>query len=371
MKKIIKNWRIASWILIFLGVVIFGQILYGFEWSGFGKTSGKSVSIEEAINPQNGKVIKIRKEIENFQSEKKIWDWLLLAGTLAIPLALLLFQSNQSNEVSENLREEAVRAYFDRMTNLLVDKKYRTELLLNNELNDNPIREVARVNTVMVLRRLRNDTERKNQVLDFLRSANLSNFILKHSNLSGTNLSKNNFYEICFANADLSNADLTEAKLFKANLSRANLSKVKFFAADLRAGNFSGANFSKANLSEAKLNDSNFSCANLTDVNLSRLELNKANLSCANLSGVKLIRANLSGAILSGAKLFKANLSGAILKDTDFSGADLNGAIFANADLLQAKFTDTKNLTAEQVKNVAKNWEKAEYDVELRNQLNL
>lgn len=384
MKKIKKR-DILLVVLLLLISFIF-PILYQFEWSGFGKTSNKSTSVEEAVNPRTGKLIKIKKETENFQSGKTLWDWLFLAGTLAIPLVILRFQRAEkerdalraeieSKEVSENLREESVRGYFDRISNLLVHKEYRIELLLNKDLNDlmtdNPIRQVARINTVMILRRLGNDTERKNHVLDFLRSAKLSNFILVNSNLSGTNLSQTNFYEACLTNADLSNADLTEAKFFKANLSRANLSKVNFFAADLRAVNFIGAEFSKAKFSDSNLSDSNLSNANLSGVDLSDVRLNKANLSGANLSGAKLNKANFSGANLSYANLSNANLNGANLIDTNFSGAVLDGADFTNADLLQANLRDTKSLLPEQVKNVARNWDKAKYDLELRNQLNL
>lgn len=384
MKKIKK--RDILVVVLFLLISFIFPILYQFEWSGFGETSNKSASVEEAVNPRTGKLIKIKKETENFQSGKTLWDWLFLAGTLAIPLVILRFQSAEkdrdamraeieSKEASKNLREESVRDYFDRISNLLVHKEYRTELLLNKDLNDlmtdNPIRQVARINTVMVLRRLGNDTERKNHVLDFLRSAKLSNFILVNSNLSSTNLCQTNFNEACLTNADLSNADLTEAKLFKANLSRANLSKVKFFAADLRAVNFSGAEFSKAKFSDANLSDANLSNANLSGVDLSDVRLNKANLSGANLSGAKLNKANLSGANLSYANLSNANLNGANLIDTNFSGAVLEGADFTNADLLQANLRDTKSLLPEQVKNVAINWEKAKYDLELRNQLNL
>ena len=384
MKKIKKRDILLVALLLLISLIF--PILYQFEWSGFGETSNKSASVEEVVNPRTGKLIKIKKETENFQSGKTLWDWLVLAGTLAIPLVILRFQRAEkerdalraeieSKEVSENLREESVRGYFDRISNLLVHKEYRIELLLNKDLNDlmtdNPIRQVARINTVMVLRRLGNDTERKNHVLDFLRSAKLSNFILVNSNLSGTNLSQTNFYEACLANADLTNADLTEAKLFKANFSRANLSKVKFLAADLRAANFSGAEFSKAKFSDANLSDANLSNANLSGVDLSEVKLNKANLSGANLSGAKLNKANLSGTNISDANLSNTDLSGANLIDTNFSGAVLNGADFTDADLLQANLRDTKSLISEQVKNVAKNWDKAKYDLELRNQLNL
>jgi|JI7StandDraft_1071085.scaffolds.fasta_scaffold01258_5 uncharacterized protein YjbI with pentapeptide repeats len=370
------------------------------EWTGFGKTSNKSVSIEEAVNPRDGTIIKITKEIENFLPGKTLWDWLVLSGTLAIPLVILRFQRAEkerdslrteieSKEASENLREEAVRGYFDRIAHLLLHNEYRTELLSHQDLNhsiDNPIKEIACANTVMVLRRLKNDTERQNQVLYFLKSTKLGNFILVNSNLSDIKLPKTDLNQACLAKADLSNADLTEAKLseadlseailFRANLSRAKLSKVKFISADLRAANFSGANFSspkdsKADLSKAILNDSNLSDTNLSGVDLSEATLNQANLSGADLSGAKLNNTNLSGAILMNANLSNADLSGANLTDTDFAGANLKDAVFTNADLRQAKLTGTKNLTPEQVKNIAQNWDKAKYDLELRNQLNL
>ncbi|MGA9382300.1 MAG: pentapeptide repeat-containing protein [Phormidium sp.] len=397
MKKYIKNWRITLIVLVWFTNVII--ILYHFEWTGFGKTSNKSVSIEQAINPRNGEITNIKKETENFIPYKTLWDWLVLASTLAIPLVILRFQSvekerdtlradNARNETSETLREEAVRAYLDRIANLLVHQEYRTELFLNQDWNNsinNPIREIACANTLMVLRRLKNDPERQNQILYFLRRTTLCNFILVNSNLRDIKLPKTDLNNVCLAKADLSNADLTEAKLseadlseailFRANLSKANLSKVKFISADLSAANLSGANFSspkfsKADLSKAILNDSQLCNTNLSGVDLSDAKLNNADLSGADLSGAKLNNTNLSGAILKNANLTNADLSSADLKDTDFTGANLNGAVFTNADLLQAKLTGTKNIIPKQVKN-AKNWYEAEYDLELRNQLNL
>jgi uncharacterized protein YjbI with pentapeptide repeats len=406
MKKINQSKISLIAVLAFIILII----LYHLEWTGFGKTSNKSVSIEEAVNPRDGTIIKITKEIENFLPGKTLWDWLVLSGTLAIPLVILRFQGAEkerdslraeieSKEASENLREEAVRGYFDRIAHLLVHNEYRTELLSHQDLNhsiDNPIKEIACANTVMVLRRLKNDTERQNQVLYFLRSTKLGNFILVNSNLSDIKLPKTDLNQACLAKADLSNADLTEAKLseadlteaklseadlseailFRANLSRAKLSKVKFISADLRAANFSGANFSspkdsKADLSKAILNDSNLSDTNLSGVDLSEATLNQANLSRADISGAKLNNTNLSGAILMNANLSNADLSGANLTDTDFTGANLKDAVFTNADLSGANLTGTKNLTPEQVKNIAQNWDKAKYDLELRNQLNL
>jgi hypothetical protein len=64
--------------------------------------------------------------------EKKLWDWLQLLGTLAIPVVVALatawFSSQQSTtqlEVEEQrAQDEALQTYLDQMSNLLL--KFQT-----------------------------------------------------------------------------------------------------------------------------------------------------------------------------------------------------------------------------------------------------
>jgi uncharacterized protein YjbI with pentapeptide repeats len=346
--------------------------LYKYEWSGFGKDSNKSESTEETV--KDGKVISTKTtKTEHFQSPKTLWDWLGLGGTIAIPVMIYVFQAgeqrraekranaekeaaeqraNAEKEAAEkrakvereiadaNLREEALQGYIDRMAEILIDKDRRLELLPdknnNNDTNtDNPVRDVVRVRTTTILRRLEGDRERQGHVLDFLRDAELLQFILSGANLSGADL----------RGANLSDADLSFANLSGADLSGADLNCAKLSFAILRGANLRGANLGFANLRNANLSFANLSGANLSDANLSHAKLSRANLSRTNLSGANLSVADLSDADLSGAKLI---------------GADLTGADLAKI----------KNLTARQIKT-AKDWETAIYSDELHSKLGL
>jgi hypothetical protein len=106
---------------------------------------------------------------------------------------------------------------------------------------------------------------------------------------------------------------------------------------------------------EANLEGIKLEKAQLGGASLEKAWINKANLKGSNLNGAWLKNANLSETDLSGASLHGSHLYGANLNGANLNGANLNGA---------------KNLTPEQVKT-AKNWEKAHYDTELRNQLGL
>jgi uncharacterized protein YjbI with pentapeptide repeats len=366
-------------LLVIVIIVIGASIptLYKYEWSGFGKDSNKSKSTEETV--KDGKVISTKTtKTEHFQSPKTLWDWLGLGGTIAIPVMIYVFQAGEQRRAEKrakgekeiadaNLREEALQAYIDRMAEILIDKDRRLELLPNNnDTNiDNPVRDVARVRTTTILRRLEGDRERQGHVLDFLRDAELLQFILNgvnlsgakliNANLRGADLSGANLYDANLSGANLMGANLNDAKPMGADLSGAYLLGADLSGANLMSADLSGADLSRANLSGAYLLGANLSGANLSDADLSGANLNNNDLSRADLSGANLIGANLMAAKLIDAKLIDANLSGAKLIDANLSGADL------------AKI---KNLTATQIKTT-KNWEKAIYSDELHSQLGL
>jgi Pentapeptide repeats (8 copies) len=349
-----------------IGILI--AVLYQFDWSGFGKYSHKSESIEEVISPKNGEIIKLKREAKYFQLSKTLWDWIGLAGVVStgtIPFVLYQFQQNQQKlalkykrdederaliykkaedeRARKLLNEEALQAYFERMSVLLLDKNLKT--LSAGTPRHNEALNVARAITLSILRKLNGDSSRKGSVIWFLielelitqSKLNLSNANLDVAKLRGANLS----------NAQLSYASFKGANLIEVNLSNAVLSNATFSKAQFFQTNLSGAVLSHADFRYAQLGNSK--------INLSYAKLNGADLSNANLEGVDLGSANLGGAKLINANLKNVNLGWANLTDTDLDAADLTGAQY---------------LTPSQVKS-AKNWHKAKYSSLLNKELGL
>lgn len=318
--------------------------LYPLGWSGFGPDSNKSTSVETTI--KDGKIISIKKtESEHFQSAKTLWDWLGLAGTIAIPIVLFQFQRgeqqradkrakleknqadkqvmNEKEIAASNLSEDVLQCYIDRMSELLINQDSRTELLLDTTKDsdanrDNPVRDVARIRTITILRRMEGDTERQDRVLYFLRDAELLGFLLDQAKLDRIDLSNTNLRGINFTHTDFSCA---------------NLSGVNLVGSHLHESNLSGANLSKANLSGAFLTLANCSDANLSDANLEN-----AFLGCEFSNQFAKVKFN-------GADLYGANLKGTKNIATDVTSGQ----------------TITVDLRPEQVL-VASNWDKAQYD---------
>src|SRR5215208_4870138 len=214
-------------------------------------------------------------------------DWLQL---LIVPLALVVISflfttqqdarqqhiENQRAEAERELAEqraqdEALQAYLDQMSSLLLNGELRT----SDE--DSEVRNLARARTLTVLGGL--DQTRKSAVLQFLVEAELVQRVEGRGpiiRLSGANLSG----AVLRGYADL--GDLSSGSLSRLN----NLS-----GADL-----SGANLSKANLRGADLSDANLSpwvyFHGLAIVGGGRTDLSNANLSGADFSGANLSKAN-------------------------------------------------------------------------------
>ncbi len=308
------------------------------EWTGFGEDTTTEESVEKNAKGQIQKFTYTTK----YQSGKTLWDWLALFLVPAL-LAWLTYQlqqiaqkrSEQQAELEReiatiNLREEALQAYIDRMSELLINKNLSLS-------SDTPLQGVARIRTLTILRRMNEDRERKGSVIRFLIDAGLI------SSAAKLNLSS----------ADLTGADLSGANLTSANLGDANLS---------------GAILEHATLEGAYLRHANLSSADLSGANLSGADLIAADPIGAKLLGAKLLGAKLIGANLSLADLRLADLTGADLGGAILAGADLDAAILAGANLDCVCLINTKYLTPSQVK-VAKNWEKALYSPEFRQQL--
>ena len=287
-------------------------------------------------------------------SGKTLWDVLELSSRLAIPVLIAVFtyvvQKRDKEKIKEqderdkkkaekqaeverdiasnNLAEEAIQAYLDRMSDLLLNKELRKDLFpnVNDKLNpsgyDNPVRDVARTQTITILRRLEEYKERQGRIIDFLRDTELYKFIFKNVNLSGINLSQAKLYKINLQKASLESANLEEADLSSADLQQAVLSDV--------------------NLQKASLESANLQQAVLLDVNF---ELESANLKEADLSSANLQQAVISDANLQGANLYKANLEEADLR---------------LANLQQAFLAEVEDLTPKQIKSACF-WDEAIY----------
>jgi uncharacterized protein YjbI with pentapeptide repeats len=373
-------WQRAIALVIGISIsTIIIAILYQCDWSGLGQSDNKSESIEEVINPKNGKIIKLKKETKYFQSSKTLWDWIGLIGVVStgmIPFVLYQFQQNQQiiaqkNEKAEKqralkykndederarkreegekerarklLNEEALQAYFDRMSVLLLDKNLKTSFA--GTLRHAEALNVARAITLSILRRLNDDGRRKGSVIWFLVESelitqfqlNLNNADLRGAYLRGADLS----------NAQLVFASFQSANLIEAILRRANLSNATFSKAILYQTDLSGATLSHADFRYVQLGN--------REINLSYTQLNGADLSGANLEGI-----NLGSANLGGAKLVEANLKNANLGQADLTNTDLNGA----------NLTGVRYITPSQIRS-AKNWDKAAYSPVLSKELGL
>jgi uncharacterized protein YjbI with pentapeptide repeats len=276
---------------------------------------------------------------------KTIWDWmdLLLLPLVLIGGVLLLTHSRRQMErqrakentsvkheiATDHQKEEAVQAYFDRMTDLLLKEKL-------SKFSPEEVKTVARIRTLTVLRGL--DPKRKGLVLQFLKDSALIDreavIDLCGADLRGTSAPFASLGQVNISEADLSGADLRGIDLGKAYLGGTNLR-----GANLAGANLAGADLFEANLSGADLSYVRLNGANLNSADLRGCRLNEANLSEADLSGVNLSVGDLIRANLRGAKLEGARLAGA-----DLSQADLSGTQLTKTDLEKAKSIDGATL---------------------------
>ncbi len=175
---------------------------------------------------------------------KTIWDWMkavgapataILAALIAALVGWAALRAAQRAEVerelnSDRAREATLRAYLDRMTDLVLDGR----LLAPG--NHSAVRAVAQAWTFAALRTL--DGTRKGILLRFLHESRL---ISTEQTVISLSLS------------DLTGADLSRANLTCSDLKEANLSNAHLYGADLRGANLQGAVLHQAHLGEANL----------------------------------------------------------------------------------------------------------------------
>lgn len=345
-------------LLIGLAIVGVIAILYRIDGAGFGSDLNISVTTKKVVNPKDGKIIDLTETTEHFQSAKTLWDWLGLAGTLAIPIVLYQFQRSEKEQDDTNSREEALLAYFKHISELLIDKKLK--ILINQKLETtdpdysmlDAALDVARACTLSVLRRLDKDGERKGRVIRFLSDTELVSELdleladLSYANLSNVKLKGANLGYANLSNADLSLSDERITKKLKREFSllRPAIKNTDPEAFCSYSDPNQNVNLSDDQKASLEFVDSGIKlyCANLKNANLSDRFLLNACLKYAILRDANLTNVKLNSANLSNADLRNANLSGADLSDADLSGADLSGADLSGANLTNATLPNGK-----------------------------
>jgi flagellar basal body-associated protein FliL len=170
----LKNKRLLIITIITIIAILIAFILlvywFGWDWTGF----NSGVSKITIISTSRGTTT-----TTEMQPAKSLWDWLQLLGILAIPvvvgLGTVLFTTQQAHEsdknrekrhqtdleiaeknrereqetaikiAADNQHEAAFRAYIDKMSELLIERR------LAHSAPDDRLRNVARIQTLAVL----------------------------------------------------------------------------------------------------------------------------------------------------------------------------------------------------------------------------
>ncbi len=203
------------------------------------------------------------------QGSKTLWDWLQL---LLVPVVLLVgilwftVQQNQANlQLMQQQRDTAAKVAHGQQQDALVSNYIDSisDMMLHDNLltaqSISPVRQVAQVRTLTVLRQL--DPDHKATLMDFLYDTNLIN---------------NDFHIISLRSADITNAHLHNMDLRDTYLSGVNL----------HGSDLSGANLSFATLVFVDLSGTNLRGADLHGSDMHNVDLIGADLGGANLKDV-------------------------------------------------------------------------------------
>ena len=175
--------------------------------------------------------------------ERNLWDWYVI-GLPVFALAMVGWTAAQrarQRMQNTDLRshEDALKAYLDEMSTLLLDKDLRTSK------EDDEVRTVARARTLMLLsllaygrlqpEGLRSDATSKRHIIRFLYEAtliqgsqpiiSLESADLSYADLRGLELSDVNLSGAILSDADLGGAALSNALLLTAGLEGATITE--------------------------------------------------------------------------------------------------------------------------------------------------
>jgi uncharacterized protein YjbI with pentapeptide repeats len=389
--RIVPTW--VLWIALvaaMIGIVIWAGYVRWPTYSGFG---GGTVKTTTTTTKNGNKTVEVTKQP---QPARKVWDWLGLVGIgSALTLGGLIITRKQREREEavaiERAQDEALAAYLDQMSNLVVDHelgydqedpavspvhylitRLRTTRLWPGSGEDQKVQDessdrkeqtrllkVAQARTIAILLGL--DSEHKRRPLKLVYELGL---IKKDGTENGAMIE--------LKNAGLDHAYLSELSLSAANLSCADLrvsdlSGDDLSHSDLRLADLRGADLRRANLENADLTGANFlpyderdperwnlhNLATIEDIskeNFSPRKLRQGNrrfritVRDGRLTTTELATTNLREAILMRAHLNDAYLCGADLREADLREADLSRADLRGADLRQVR-----NLTQEQI----------------------
>lgn len=252
------------------------------KWTGIGKYESVTIVQSGTSTTKQTTII----------GGKTLWDLLEL---LIVPLALTSIaiwlnqrvRETEQRTTNEQLQEDALHTYFDRMSELSLDHN------LYGASQNSDVRFIARSRTLNIFQRL--NGERKGVVLSFLYSLGLIRCKMGENRIVET------YPIITLTGADLSGLSVPGGALTSANLKDVWLSNV----------DLSGADLSRVDLTNAML-----SISWLTEADLSNAQLCGANLELAILIDTKLDGANLSGANLKHAYVLPSQLAKAeVLQD--------------------------------------------------------
>ena len=312
---------------IFVALLVAGYFPKGYFISGFGGT----------------------------HNHKTLWDWLNLAGVVAVPLVLAWFgfrlqlQQQKRNQdqaklerdiADETRQEEILQNYFNRISELLEKDLVAISIKGDDATSEEKkllriFKPIIRAITLSTIRRL--DSQRNKTLTRFLCEADIIPNLVSFSgaDLNGANLSGANLVKVDLRSAELRGADLKGTNLGFANLEGANLQEANLGGegiCSLYKANLKGAYLQEANLKGTDLQEANLEGANLHSANLEEASLIKAKLEGATLGN-----ANLEGAYLHSANLCLADLEGANLYGAYLTGADLTEAIGLTKEQLEGK----------------------------------
>jgi uncharacterized protein YjbI with pentapeptide repeats len=347
------------------------------------------------------------------EENKRDWVQILLAPLLIgiIGVGLTAWFNTQQNErqiameerraeearhiEEQRAQDEALQAYLDQMTQLLVQEDLR------HSDEGSEVRTLARARTLTILRRV--DPDRQGAIIQFLYEANLINRSkhyddppevyptndpvtvvrleaadLQGANLSGAELSdvfreaaktlgvesktdRYNAINLSFTDlrdSDLSGTLLVSADLFQSSLDGADLTNAVMTVANLRGATLTGADLRYAKLGGAYLDNAQLgkkppNYASLPGTSSGASTGSASNLSNATLTGASLTSAILGNCDLSHADLSNADLSFAQLNGANLTDARLDGANFDGANLEGADLTGAKGITKEQLEQQA------------------
>lgn len=253
MKQSIRILLIAILILVIslpFVLAVQGLITHGSwpAWTGFGNYTSPAIGNNRT-----------------FQRAKTLWDWLeLLVVPAVLAIGALLFnQSARQREqriAEDQQKEEALQNYLDKMAELLLNEKLlenkdalKEKLLKDKDSPGEPVFNVAQVRTVTTLRIL--DANRRTILFQFLRDANLADFVLVKASLAITDLSKTSIHTINLSGANLRWTNLHKANLHRAIFREADLTRAGLSEANLRGADLSGAQLRGADLRRALYDD--------------------------------------------------------------------------------------------------------------------